>query len=37
MSKNTSISLGEHFSAFIEGQVAEGSLRFGQRGRAAGV
>lgn len=24
MSKNTSFSLGEHFSAFIEGQVAEG-------------
>ncbi|MFI5014702.1 MAG: type II toxin-antitoxin system ParD family antitoxin [Hyphomicrobiales bacterium] len=24
MSKNTSFSLGEHFSAFIEGQVAQG-------------
>lgn len=27
MSKNTSISLGDHFAAFIEGQVAKG--RFG--------
>ena len=24
MSKNTSFSLGEHFSAFIEGQVSQG-------------
>jgi antitoxin ParD1/3/4 len=24
MSKNTSVSLGEHFQGFIEGQVAEG-------------
>lgn len=24
MAKNTSVSLGEHFAAFVEGQVAEG-------------
>ena len=32
MSKNTSITLGEHFTDFVEGQLARGPLRLGKRG-----
>jgi antitoxin ParD1/3/4 len=37
MSKNTSVSLGDHFTAFIETQVAQGPLRLGERRHARGV
>jgi antitoxin ParD1/3/4 len=37
MAKNTSVSLGDHFTSFIDERVAEGTLQLGQRGGSGGA